>query len=241
MSTAAAAPAITLYTAQTPNGVKIPIALEELGLAYKVVAVDLAANTQKEPWFLAINPNGRIPAITDATGGRERHVFESGAILQYLVDTYDVERKLSYPHGSDEYWEVLQWVFFQNAGVGPMQGQAHHFLRYAPEKIPYGVKRYQDETRRLYGVLDARLAAASSGFLVGDRLSIADITTYGWVRSAGWAGIDIDAFPNLKRWEETLARRPAFRKGGDVPVPSRIKELVRERARAEEEEEKARG
>jgi len=112
MSTAAAtAPAITLYTAQTPNGVKIPIALEELGLAYKVVAVDLAANTQKEPWFLAINPNGRIPAITDATGGRERHVFESGAILQYLVDTYDVERKLSYPHGSDEYWEVLQWVY----------------------------------------------------------------------------------------------------------------------------------
>jgi len=103
------------------------------------------------------------------------------------------------------------------------------------------VKRYQDETRRLYGVLDARLAAASSGFLVGDRLSIADITTYGWVRSAGWAGIDIDAFPNLKRWEETLARRPAFRKGGDVPVPSRVKELVRERARAEEEEEKARG
>lgn len=131
--------------------------------------------------------------------------------------------------------------FFQNAGVGPMQGQANHFFRYAPEKIPYGIARYQAETRRLYSVLETRLAASKSGFLVGDRLTIADITTYGWVRSAGWAGVEIEDFPSLKRWEETLEKREAFRKGGDVPVPSKIKELIKDKARAEEEEKKARG
>jgi glutathione S-transferase len=234
MSSTSSTPDITLYTDQTPNGVKVSILLEELGLPYKVVAIDIMKNTQKEPWFLEINPNGRIPAITDASfdGGKGIHVMESGSILQYLVDQYDKEHKLSYPHGTREYYEVLQWVFFQNAGVGPMQGQANHFFRYAPEKIPYGIKRYQNETRRLYGVLDARLAKSSSGFLVGDRLTIADITTYGWVRHAGWAGVDIEEFPKLKEWEEKLEVREGVKKGRDVPKPDKIKELLKDKEAA---------
>lgn len=122
-----------------------------------------------------------------------------------------------------------------------MQGQANHFFRYAPEKIPYGVKRYQDETQRLYGVLEARLAAQSaSGFLVGDRLTIADITLYGWVRSAGWAGIDLTAFPHLRAWEERLEVRPAFARGRDVPTPNKIKDILKDPAAAEAAAEKAR-
>ncbi|KAF8449669.1 glutathione S-transferase GstA [Terfezia claveryi] len=214
------APDITLYTAQTPNGIKISMALEELGLPYKTVAIDITKDTQKEPWFLSINPNGRIPALTDTfTDGGPIHLFESGSILQYLVDRYDPTHKLSYPRGTREYYEVNSWLFFQNAGVGPMQGQAHHFFRYAPEKIPYGINRYQNETRRLYGVLDRHLAKSKSGFLVGDHISIADISTVGWVWKAGWAGVDISEFPNLKRWEEMLEQREAIRKGRDVPKP----------------------
>jgi len=121
-----------------------------------------------------------------------------------------------------------------------MQGQANHFFRYAPEKIPYGMKRYQDETQRLYGVLNTRLASSKSGFLVGDRLTIADITTYGWVRSAGWAGVEIDNFPKLKEWEEKLDEREGVKKGRDVPTPSRIKEMMKDTKATEKEAEKAR-
>jgi len=117
------------------------------------------------------------------------------------------------------------WLFFQNSGVGPMQGQTNHFKRYAPEKIPYGIKRYTNETRRLYGVLDKHLAKSKSGFLVGDHISIADITTVGWVWAAGWAGLDINEFPNLKKWEEMLEQRPAMQKGRDVPTQHRGKFL----------------
>lgn len=130
---------IHLYTTQTPNGVKVSITLEELGLPYEFTKIDISKNTQKEKWFLDINPNGRIPALTDTfTDGKPIRVFESGSIMQYLVDRYDKNHLISYPAGSREYIEMTNWLFFMNAGLGPMQGQANHFFRYAPENIPYG-------------------------------------------------------------------------------------------------------
>lgn len=149
--------------------------------------------------------------------------------MQYLVDTYDTEHKLSYPKGTREYFETNNWLFFQNAGVGPMQGQANHFVRYAPEKIEYGVNRYVNETRRLYSVLDAHLAKSESGFLVGDRLTIADLSHWGWVSAAGWASVEIDDYPHLKKWEEKLAAREGVEKGRHVPTKHTIKELMKDK------------
>ncbi|KAL1955176.1 hypothetical protein VTO42DRAFT_8941 [Malbranchea cinnamomea] len=238
---AAPKPDITLYTTQTPNGIKISIALEELGLPYKVHKIDLSKNVQKEPWFLEINPNGRIPAITDTfSDGKQIRVFESGSILQYLADRYDTEHKISYPRGTREAVEVNSWLFFQNAGVGPMQGQSNHFVRYAPETIEYGINRYVNETRRLYSVLDKHLATSPSGFLVGDHISIADISHWGWVSSAGWAGVDIEEFPHLKAWHQRLLQRPAFEKGRNVPDPHRIRFEVKSREETEAEAAQAR-
>ncbi|OAA64491.1 Glutathione S-transferase protein [Niveomyces insectorum RCEF 264] len=209
---------IHLYTAQTPNGIKASILLEVLGLAYKVTAIDISKNTQKEPWFLEINPNGRIPALTDTfTDGAPIRIFESGSILQYLVDRYDPEHKVSYPPGSREYYEVNNWLFFQMAGVGPMQGQANHFFRYAPEKIQYGIDRYQNETRRLYSVLDSHLAKSKSGYIVGDRLTIADISIWPWAASRGWAGINTDDMPHLLAWFDKVLQHPGVEKGRHVP------------------------
>jgi len=211
-------PDITLYTFRTPNGVKISIALEELGLPYKVHKINITENVQKEDWFLEINPNGRIPAITDTfTDGKTIRLFESGSILQYLADEYDKDYKISYPKGTREFYEMNSWLFFQNAGVGPMQGQANHFLRYAPERIEYGVNRYKNETKRLYGVLDKHLSDSKSGYLVGDHISLADISTLGWVNVAGYAEVDIDEFPHLKQWKERMLERPAVEKGRNVP------------------------
>ncbi|KAJ5643893.1 uncharacterized protein N7484_006400 [Penicillium longicatenatum] len=228
-------PNITLYTAQTPNGIKISIALEELGLPYEVKSIDMGKNEQKEDWFLEINPNGRIPALTDEfADGEMIRLFESGGILQYLADQYDPEYKISFPKGTREHYEMNNWLFFQNAGVGPMQGQANHFARYAPERIEYGVTRYVNETRRLYGVLDKHLAQSKSGYLVGDHVSIADISLWGWVAAAGWPGVDIDEFPNLKTWEEFMAQRPAVEKGRHVPSPHTIKELLKDKKAMEE-------
>ncbi|PCH06774.1 Zinc finger, CCHC-type [Penicillium occitanis (nom. inval.)] len=226
----AARPDITLYTAQTPNGIKISIALEELGLPYKVKKLEFSKNEQKEPWFLEINPNGRIPAITDTfTDGKTINIFESGSILQYLADNYDPENKISYPRGTREFYEQTNWLFYQNAGLGPMQGQANHFTRYAPERIEYGINRYQNETRRLYGVLDKHLSTSKSGYLVGDHISIADISHWGWIASAGWAGVDIEEFPHLKAWEEKLAAREGVEKGRHVPERHTIKEVLKDK------------
>ncbi|KZF22172.1 glutathione S-transferase II [Xylona heveae TC161] len=232
---------ITLYTAQTPNGIKISILLEELGLPYRVENIGISTNRQKEPWFLEINPNGRIPAITDTfTDGQKINVFESGSVMKYLVDQYDKDHKVSYPTGTREDYEVNNWLFFMNSGVGPMQGQANHFYRYAPEKIQYGINRYQNETRRLYRVLDTHLKEKSkSGYLVGDRCTIADIAHWGWVAAAGWAGVDIEEFPHLKAWEEKLLARPGFEKGRHVPSPHTIKEKIKDQAAAAREAEKA--
>jgi len=219
-------PDIHLYTTQTPNGIKISITLEELGLPYKVTKIDISKNTQKEPWFLEINPNGRIPALTDTfSDGKTIRLFESGSIQQYLIDQYDTDYKISYPKGTREYYEMNNWLFFLNAGVGPMQGQANHFHRYAPERIEYGVNRYQNETRRLYKTLDDHLAKSTSGYLVGDKCTIADIAHWGWVAGAFWAGIDIDEFPHLKAWDERMLARPGVEKGRHVPDPHRMKEL----------------
>ena len=146
--------------------------------------------------------------------------------MQYLVQRYDTTHKISYPEGSRENYEVNNWLFFQNAGVGPMQGQANHFSRYAPEKIEYGINRYKNETRRLYGVLDTHLSDAKTEYLVGDKCTISDIAHWGWVAGAGWAGIDIDEFPNLKAWEERMLKRPAVERGRNVPSPHRMKELL---------------
>ncbi|KAH8645779.1 glutathione S-transferase [Xylariales sp. PMI_506] len=213
---------ITLYSTITPNGQKASIALEELELSYTVKAISLEKDEQKEPWYLEINPNGRIPALTDVLPGEDQplRIFESGSILQYLVERYDPEHKISYPRGTREYWEVNNWLFWQMGGLGPMQGQANHFYRYAPEKIPYGIERYQNETRRLYRVMEKQLEKSTSGYLVGDRCTIADIACFGWVCSASWAGVDLIQFPKLKEWTVRCYARPGFKKGFHVPKMS---------------------
>ncbi|KAF2215972.1 hypothetical protein CERZMDRAFT_35187 [Cercospora zeae-maydis SCOH1-5] len=218
-------PTITLYTGQTPNGIKISITLEELGLPYNVRKIDIAADEQKSSSFQAINPNARIPAITDIfPDGKEIRVFESGSIMQYLVNRYDTEHQISYPRGSREWVETNNWLFFMNARVGPMQGQANHFFRYAIEHVPYAIDRYQNETRRLYGVLDRHLQNAGTLYLVGDRCTIADIAHWGWIALARWAlggphypSSSLDDFPSLKTWEERMCARPAVERGRHVP------------------------
>lgn len=200
---------IDLFTAPTPNGWKVSIMLEELELPYVVHPIKLQEGQQKEPWYLKINPNGRIPAIIDRDAG-ELTVFESGAILIYLAEKTG---RLLPPAGAARY-QVLEWLMFQMSGVGPMQGQANIFFRYAPEKIPYAIERYQNETRRLYAILDERLADRE--FIAGG-YSIADIATWPWVRIHAWAGVESDDLPNLTRWLEAMAARPACSKGVAVP------------------------
>jgi glutathione S-transferase len=206
-------PTIELLTAATPNGQKISIFLEELGLSYTTTAINLGADEQKSPSFLSTNPNGRIPAIIDHSRS-SFPVFESGAIFLYLAEHYDPDYRFHFREPIERS-EVLQWLFFQNAGVGPMQGQANHFFRYAPEKIEYGIKRYQNETRRLYSVLEERLK--NRAYLVGEKYSIADMSTFTWVRWAPWAGIELGDFPKLKEWSERIEAREAVKKGLRVP------------------------
>ncbi|KAI0167317.1 glutathione S-transferase [Pestalotiopsis sp. NC0098] len=216
---------IHLYTAQTPNGIKVSIVLEELGLKYETTNIEFSKNTQKEPWFLEINPNGRIPALTDVfEDGKPIRLFESAAIMQYLVDRYDKDHKISYPYGSREYWEVNNWVFWQMGGLGPMQGQLNHFNRYAPEKLPYAIDRYKNETRRLYRTMDTALQSSKSGYLVGDKCTLADISSWGWVAVAAGSGVDINEFPALKKWRDLLLTRPGLEKGRHVPSPHKALE-----------------
>ncbi|KAL3464465.1 glutathione S-transferase [Aspergillus heterothallicus] len=212
---------ITLYTWSTPNGIKVSIALEELSLAYRVVPIDISSGAQKEPKLLAINPNGRIPSLTDF-GLR---VFESGAILQYLTETYDRDRIISYAPGMPEYWEQTSWLMFQMGGVGPMQGQANHFRLFAGEYSEYGLQRYTAETKRLYGVLNDRLMI--SPYLAGSKYTIADIANFGWVRYAPLAlEIDLNEFPALKRWHTAILERNAVQRGLAVPSPKSEAEIA---------------
>lgn len=201
---------ITLYTAPTPNGWKASITLEELGLPYQVRALDLGKLEQKEPWFLEINPNGRIPAIVDHDN-EDLAVFESGALMIYLADK--VGRLL--PSDTKARSRVIQWLMFQMGGVGPMMGQANVFYRYAPEKIPYAIERYQKESRRLFEVLDRQLGRTE--FLAGE-YSIADIANWSWVQGYEWAGLSVEGLPNLVRWLEVIGARPAVQRGKAVPV-----------------------
>lgn len=210
---------IDLYTAPTPNGHKVSIALEELGLDYKVRAISFDKKEQKEPWYLELNPNGRIPTIVDHDEDGFV-VFESGAILIYLAEKTG-KLMPSDPKGRSL---VIQWLMFQMGGVGPMMGQANVFYRYAPEKIPYAIERYQREVRRLFEVLDRRLEQHE--YLAGD-YSIADIAHWPWVRSYKWSGVSIDGLPHLERWLNAIDQRPAARKGIAVPEYRDIDEMIR--------------
>ena len=203
---------IDLYTAATPNGHKVSIALEELGLPYSLRVLELSANEQKEPWFLAINPNGRIPAIVDHDEG-DFAVFESGAILIYLAE----KTGRLMPQDAKGRSRVLQWLMFQMGGIGPMMGQANVFYRYFPEKIQPAIDRYQGEVRRLFRVLDGHLAKHE--YLAGD-YSIADIANWAWVRTHNWAGVAIDDLPNLARWRDRIRARPAVQRGIEMPPSS---------------------
>ncbi len=208
----------TLYTASTPNGWKISVALEELGLPYTVRAIDFATLEQKQPWFLAINPNGRIPALVDdapADGGAPITIFESGAILLYLAERHGALM----PSDVRGRFDVTQWLMFQMGGVGPMMGQANVFHRYAPEKIPYAIERYQRESRRLLEVLDGRLQGRE--FLCGagaGSYSIADIANWCWAHTYAWSGVSIDGLDALAAWLERIGQRPAVVRGKAVPV-----------------------
>jgi len=200
---------IDLYYWTTPNGHKVSIALEELGLAYSLRVLDLSANEQKEPWFLAINPNGRIPAIVDHDEG-DFAVFESGAILIYLAE----KTGRLMPQDARGRSRVLQWLMFQMGGVGPMMGQANVFYRYFPEKIPAAIERYQKEGRRLFEVLDGHLAHHE---YLADEYSIADIATWPWVRIHDWSGISIEGLVHLQAWMARMEARPACQKGITIP------------------------
>ncbi|WP_299787292.1 glutathione S-transferase family protein [uncultured Shewanella sp.] len=214
---------IELYTAATPNGHKISIALEEMGLDYRVNHIDLMAGEQKAPEFLAINPNGRIPAIIDRDND-DFAVFESGAILLYLAE----KTGQFLPDKPKERSQAIQWLMFQMGGVGPMMGQANVFYRYFPEKIPAAIDRYQHESRRLFEVLNNRLA--ENRYLAGDDYSIADMATWPWVRTYEWSGVDIKGLTHLQRWIDELGRRPACQQGIITPPSSELskEELARE-------------
>lgn len=199
---------IELYTAATPNGHKASITLEELGVEYTTHRISLSNGEQKEPWFLEINPNGRIPAIVDRA--HDLPVFESGAIMIYLAE---MTGKLL-PTDRRGRAETLSWLMFQMGGVGPMMGQANVFYRYAPEKIPYAIERYQRESRRLLEVLDRRLQG--SEWLAGGAYTIADIANFCWVRTAHWSGVELDGLDALQGWAEVIAARPAVQRGLEV-------------------------
>lgn len=204
---------IDLYTWSTPNGRKVSIMLEETGLPYAVHPVDFGKGDQFKPEFVAINPNSKIPAIVDpdGPGGGPFALFESGAILIYLAEK--TGRFL--PPAPRSRYQVLQWLMFQMSGVGPFFGQAHHFLRYAPQPVPYAMERYHKETLRLYGVMNSALAERE--YLAGS-YSIADIATYPWVARHDWHQVDLDEFPHVRRWFEAISARPAVQRGMKVPA-----------------------
>jgi len=203
---------IELYTWGTPNGRKVSIMLEECALPYNVHRIDIGKGDQHSPAFLAICPNGKIPAIVDTEGpdGRPMPLFESGAILVYLAG----KAGKFLPASLRGKYEALQWLMFQMGGVGPMFGQVHHFVRQAKEEVPYAIERYTKEKDRLYGVLDKRLGEAE--YLAGE-YSIADIATYPWVARHEWHRTNLADFPNVKRWFDVISARPAVQRGMAVP------------------------
>ena len=217
---------IDVYSWPTPNGHKVHVMLEECGLPYRAIPINIGVGDQFTPQFLAISPNNKIPAITDPDGpdGKPISLFESGAILLYLAGK--TGRFL--PESVRAKYEVLQWLMFQMGGVGPMLGQAHHFRIYAPEKIPYAVERYTNEAKRLYSVMNKRLG--HSRYLGGPDYSIADIAVFPWLRSWKNQGIDWNDHPHLKGWFDEIAARPAVQRGCAVLADLR-KPLTDDRTR----------
>jgi glutathione S-transferase/GST-like protein len=199
--------AITLYTAATPNGWKISIALEEMALPYQVRVIDFATEEQKADWYVRLNPNGRIPTLEDDGFV----VFESGAILLYLAE----KTGEFMPRDVQGRSRVMQWLMFQMSAIGPMMGQANVFLRYFPEKIQPAIDRYQREVLRLFGVLNRQLA--SHEYIAGE-YSIADMALWPWVSGHEWSGVSVDEFANLSRWLALVGARPAVQAGRDVPI-----------------------
>jgi GST-like protein len=218
---------IDLYSWATPNGHKVHIMLEETGIPYRVHGVNIRTGEQFAPEFLRISPNNRIPAIVDPDGpaGRPLSLFESGAILVYLAGK---SGKLL-PQDLNDRYTALQWLMWQMGGVGPMFGQANHFRAYAVEKIAYAIERYTNEANRLTGVLDRRLA--ETRFLAGDEYSIADIAVFPWMRNPERRGIDMNAYPNAKRWFDEIAARPAVQRGVKVLVAESDRAPLDDRAR----------
>ncbi len=204
---------IDLYTWSTPNGRKVSVLLEELGLPYRVHAVDITQNEQFAPAFVALSPNSKIPAIVDEDGpdGVPFSLFESGAILLYLAEKH----RRFLPAQARPRYETIQWLMFQMGGVGPMFGQAHHFLRFAREKVPYAMQRYGNEARRLYGVLDRRLAEHE--FLAGE-YTIADMATFPWVARHAWHEVDLGDFRHVQRWFDVIGARAPVQRGMQVPA-----------------------
>jgi GSH-dependent disulfide-bond oxidoreductase len=203
---------IDLYTWPTPNGHKIHIMLEETGLEYKVHPIDIGAGDQFKPEFLKISPNNKMPAMVDqdGPGGKPMALAESGAMLFYLAS----KTGKFLPRDIRARWQVMQWVMFQMGHIGPMLGQAHHFLQYAPEKIEYAMKRYSNEANRLYGVVDRELQKGE--WIAGGEYTIADIAIFPWLRAPERQGVSIDHYPTLKRWRERIAARPAVKRGVEV-------------------------
>ncbi len=210
---------IDLYTAPTPNGWKVSMALEEMELPYTPHVIDLAAGEQRTPEFLALNPNGRIPAMLDRDNGLR--IFESGAILLYLAE----KSGRLMPQDLAGRYRVIQWLMFQMSGIGPMQGQAVAFVRYFPEQVPQAIERYRNETRRLYEVIDRHLEGRD---YLADDYSIADLANYSWIRSWYWARVPVEGLPNLKRWMEDLAARPGIQRGCEVPPSPGKADLVKQ-------------
>ena len=203
---------IDLYTWATPNGHKVHIMLEETGLPYNVIPVNIGAGDQFKPDFLKISPNNKMPAMVDSDGpgGKPISIFESGAILIYLASK--TGRFL--PEDLRDRWSTLQWLMFQMGGVGPMLGQAHHFLQYAPEKIEYAMNRYRNEANRLYGVIDRRLR--ESKYIACDEYTIADMAIVPWLRMPERQGVNVDDYPFLKKWRDAILERPAVQRGVKV-------------------------
>lgn len=209
---------LELLTSETPNGWKVAILLEELGVPYKVTPISLADRVQKEGWYVALNPNARIPTLVDRDEG-DFAVFESGAIMIYLAEKFG--RFL--PSDAKGRSRVIQWLMWQMSGLGPMMGQATVFNRYFDEKLPNVIDRYVRESQRLFGVMDARLNG--NAYLAGD-YSIADIACFPWVRGHDWAGVEMTGFDNLRRWFDTVAARPAVQRGLLVPEPPKADEMA---------------
>ncbi|KAI3403183.1 hypothetical protein KGF56_004072 [Candida oxycetoniae] len=217
---------IKLYTFGTPNGHKISIFLEVLKLAYTVEKVDITKGESKKDWFVKLNPNGRIPVIVDPNVKGEGDngglvLSQTGAILQYLADTYDKEHKYSYPFGSIEYYKTLEYLIFQVSENGPIQGQANHFVVFAKEKVPYGINRYLTDTKRIYDVYEdilSRNKNNGSKYLVGDRYTIADFALYSWTGGLKLLDINISQWPLLSKWYQALSEVPGVQEGSKVPA-----------------------